>query len=371
MQRTAGRASNRAGAIRRVLESPQSALNIVPRGVAMSDSGTAALPRTTADRADWKRVAVKLLSLAISAILLLVLYRSLDMRAVGTALRSAHLGWLAASVGMIVPITVFRAMRFGWIAPAGSVSGLAEALRLTLVANAFNIFMPAKAGDFAKSFYIARRAATPRSVAIAVVVYERLADFVGLIFWCLVCWMIERPLLRFVPSYTWVVLALPCALCGVLILSRRSAELLPAAAVRIARIAPRTLSKLAGVAEGWPALLRHLDGRRLPIVTFSLFLWLLQLLQIWMFSVAVSAGVPFVVCMTFAAVAVLAGQLPFTFSGVGASDVAIVALLSGYTTPEAAAAIGILMAFRGLLPAVAGVAIIRPYVARAVDRART
>ena len=61
---------------------------------------------------------------------------------------------------------------------------------------------------------------------------------------------------------------------------------------------------------------------------FSLFLWLVHLTQIWMFTVALSVRMPFMVCASLSAVALMAGQLPFTFAGLGARDVALVVLLA-------------------------------------------
>jgi len=103
---------------------------------------------------------------------------------------------------------------------------------------------------------------------------------------------------------------------------------------------------------------------------FSVFLWLVHLVQIWMFTVALSIQIPFLACVGLSAIALMAGQLPLTFAGLGARDVALVVLLRGYTTPEAAAALGLLIATRNLLPPLAAIPIMRPYVAAALGDAR-
>ena len=58
---------------------------------------------------------------------------------------------------MIVPITYLRGVRFYWVAPAGALPGIGEAFRLTLVASALNVFVPAKAGDLVKGYFVATR----------------------------------------------------------------------------------------------------------------------------------------------------------------------------------------------------------------------
>jgi hypothetical protein len=91
---------------------------------------------------------------------------------------------------------------------------------------------------------------------------------------------------------------------------------------------------------------------------------------LWLFTVALGLGIPFTVSVSLSAVALMAGQLPFTFAGLGARDVALVVLLAGYTTPELAAAMGVLISSRGLLPPVMGLPIMRPYLASVVEDAR-
>src|SRR5690554_1835604 len=88
-----------------------------------------------------------LISLAASSVLLAILYRSIDFRLVAQVLLAADRVWMGVAIAGILPITVLRAARFLWVAPRGALPGLGEALRLTLVASALNLFASAKAGD--------------------------------------------------------------------------------------------------------------------------------------------------------------------------------------------------------------------------------
>src|SRR5688500_8449381 len=83
------------------------------------------------ERAPAGRYRTGLISLLASAVLLAVLYRSMDLRLIGDALLRAGPLWLLLSVAAILPITVLRAARFLWVAPPGALPGLGEALRLT------------------------------------------------------------------------------------------------------------------------------------------------------------------------------------------------------------------------------------------------
>jgi uncharacterized protein (TIRG00374 family) len=309
-----------------------------------------------------------LLSLAFSTALLVALYRSVDGRAVAAALAGSHTGWLILALGMIVPILMLRSLRFSWIVPPGSIAGFREALRLTLVASAFNIFLPTKSGDFVKSLFVAKSGAASGSVAVAVVVYDRLADMFGLLCWCFAGWLMAAPSLAVLPPVAWLTLAALGALCGVLVLSERAAF---AVVTLVRSITPsRRLKVVHSLADGWPALHRGLRGSRGTIALFSIFLWLVQLTQVWLFTHALSITIPFTVLASLGAVALMAGQLPFTFAGIGARDVALVVLLAGYASPEAASAVGVLTALRVLLPPLAALPILRPYLATVVGTGR-
>jgi uncharacterized protein (TIRG00374 family) len=316
----------------------------------------------------WKAPLASAASLLFTFGFLFALYRSLDTRAVAGALLRADVSWLVVSVGMIVPITFLRAVRFFWVAPAGSLPSVGEAFRLTLAASALNLVLPAKAGDLIKSYFVATRSRTSASVSVAVVVYERLCDLFGLISWCLLAWVLTRPQAPGVPAAFWILLAVVGVACAVLISSELAA--LPFRAL-LNRILPhRKFRKLHELADGWPDLLAALHGRRRWVVPFSLVLWLAHLVQIWLFTFALGTPLPFGVSASLSAVALMAGQLPLTVAGVGTRDLALVVLFSRYLSPETAAALGVLVTTRNLIPPLIGIPLMSPYLSTVVVDAR-
>ena len=316
----------------------------------------------------WRRLVGSLVSVGVSAALLIALYRSLDIRLVGQTLVGADPVWLVFSVGLILPITVLRAVRFFWVAPPGALPGVGEALRLTLAAAALNVFLPAKSGDLIKSYFVAKRSETSAGVSIAIIVYERLCDLFALVSWCLVGWLVGRPRVPGLPGFFWVLLTALGAVCAVLISSARVA--LYGRALMARAFPHRRLKRLRKIAQGWPDLLLMLRGRRRWIVAYSLFLWLMHLVQIWLFTVTLAVDVPFTVCASLAAVALMAGQLPLTVAGLGTRDVALVLLLAQYVAPEPAAAMGVLISTRNFLPPLLGLPVMWRYLSSAVDDAR-
>ena len=148
-----------------------------------------------------------LVSLVASAALLVALYRSLDVRLIGQTLLQADRLWLVVSVGIILPITVLRAVRFFLVAP-GALSGVGEALRVTLAASALNVVLPSKAGDLIKSYVVATRGRMSAGVALSIIIYERLCDLFGLITWCLLGWLSGRPQVPGAPTAFWLLIGL-------------------------------------------------------------------------------------------------------------------------------------------------------------------
>jgi len=301
----------------------------------------------------------RLLALMVSGALLFGLYRRLDVGEIGQVLLRAHPWWLAVSIGAIVPISVLRAIRFYLVAPVGALPSVREALRLTLVSSAANLVLPAKAGDLVKSHFVATRSQTSSGVAIAIIVYERLCDLFAVIMWCLLGFVYGRPDVPGLPSAFWSLLGVLGALCAVLIVSERAAAMLPRV---LARIRLDRFSKVRELADGWAGLLQLVRGRRRQIVPFSLLLWFAHLCQIWLFTIALGQPVPFTDCASLSAVALMAGLVPFTIAGLGARDLALVVLLAQYMTREAAAAMGLLIATRSLVPAVLGIPLVWPYI---------
>lgn len=334
----------------------------------MSGAGTpeAAAPAAPRDGVSGgHRHAFKALSILCSALLLVVLYRNLDLPAVGHALRQVDPWKLALAVGLIAPITVLRALRFRWLNASDSVGTVAEAVRITLVASALNVFLPAKTGDFAKSLIIARRGGASGGVSAAIVVYERLSDAACIIVWGLIGALVWQANIPILPSGTWLAFGVLALLCLCLILSVRAAQWLASAIVVLP--AWRLREKLAALLGAWSTLVMSLDGRRVPLLLFSVLLWFVQIVQIWVFALSLSAPVSFAVCASVASIALIVGQIPGTLAGIGSRDMTLVLLLSSHIGAEKAAALGILTATRTFVPALLALPILRHYLRVMVD----
>jgi hypothetical protein len=156
--------------------------------------------------------------------------------------------------------------------------------------------------------------------------YARLIEALPVAMWAVAGWALAQPRGGILPAPFWGLLAAVTTVGAAVAISDRLARRVPGA---------------------W-----GLATTRSSRCVFPVLLWLLHLVQIWLFTVALGHPIPFAVCASLCGVAVLAGRIPLTFAGIGARDYALVVLLGSYIAPEAAAALGVLMVTREVLPRV-------------------
>ena len=305
-----------------------------------------------------EKSAAKLISAVISLTILYLLYRKLDFSSIFEILWASNPMWLLISVSLIIPITMANALRFKWASTSDRSLSYFDAFAMTVVAIALNLFLPAKLGDLSKSHFLYGTQKVSAGVSVSVVVFERLCDAFAISSWCLAAW-----LSGFGGDKLNPVLVPALGLWGI------SATFLFTGGFSIELLAKlqsfdffRRREKLNSIAQGWPDLHRALGSKVNWIVLFSIGLWLLHLTQIWLFTVAVGAHVPFAAGLALSPVILLCGLVPFTLGGIGPRDAATIYLFSAYMGPEPAAAVGLLMISRSLIPALAAIPFVRRYV---------
>ena len=301
----------------------------------------------------------KLIGLAVSLVLLAIIWWQVDLAAIGAAVAAANPWWLAAGLATIVPLTLVTAMRFTML--SRTPIGLWPATRLILSAATLNLVLPSKMGDLAKGLVLTGRHGFDAKLAVALVVIERMLDMAALLFWGVLAllWVGRGdPLLLAAAAGTGALLLLLVILLSPLTLGRRMIEL-------AGRLLPGGAGRwLSGFAGEWQEAVRWFwsDRRRVARVTLvSLAIWGGHLAQFWLFAQAL-APVPFLDNMAFATLAILAGLLPFTMAGIGTRDAAILFLYAPYLSPGQAAVLGVLATSRYLLPAIAGLPFIGDYL---------
>ena len=302
-----------------------------------------------------KRLASILVSLAILAVIYWKLNQHGQLRELGKVFAQCDGRWMAASLGMVVPLTLVTSWRLLQLMPSRAQLGFGEANKLILVASVLNLVLPSKMGDIAKAFFLRDHGHLSGALALALVVFEKSCDMLSLLVWCVFGLLLY-------PQKNWLFWLMTVSIStglalGLLLLGSEKFAYFFFNIGR--RLAPgKTGRKLASLQEAWGEMHAYFwqsKSRLAKIAMTSVFIWFLHLLQIWMFILALRAWVPFLANLALSPLALLAGLLPLTFAGVGTRDAALVLFYKPYFPAATAAALGLLCTARYLLPAIGGV----------------
>jgi uncharacterized protein (TIRG00374 family) len=304
----------------------------------------------------------KLIPVLVSTAILAAIYAAIDLSQLLAALARCNRLGLVFALTMVVPLTFLTAWRLAQLTPASGNLALGEATRLTLAASVLNMVLPSKMGDLAKAYFMRQRCGVSGDLALTLVVFEKTLDTLALLAWC----VFGLTLIPDQGAFFWY--ALPIIgvglLTGVLIIgSPRTAAWVFVLAARFVRGPSRALIHRLDAA--WVEMQDYLwrDRRKLLLVSIvSLLLWLLHLLQIWFFILALNAWTPIVANLALAPLAILAGLAPLTFAGVGTRDAALIFFYKPYLSTSTAAALGLLCTLRYALPALAGLPFLHRYL---------
>lgn len=126
---------------------------------------------TSAQR--WRLAAGAGLAVA----LLFLFFRGMDWAALGSALRSAHPGYLLAVTAVTIVTYLTRAWRWGYLlAPLARVP-LTDLFSATAVGFMTGLVVP-RAGEVVRPYLVGRRHGVPVSAAFASIILERLVDLI-------------------------------------------------------------------------------------------------------------------------------------------------------------------------------------------------
>ncbi|KAI9130991.1 lysylphosphatidylglycerol synthase transmembrane domain-containing protein [Acaryochloris sp. CCMEE 5410] len=303
------------------------------------------------------------ISIAVSVLILCIIYSKIDFQGLIEVFRNCDLMWMVISLGMVIPLTGFTSWRLQQLMPSGSGMGAGEANKLVLAASTLNMVLPSKMGDIAKAYFIRDRGYLSGTLSVSLVVFEKTCDMLSLLFWCAFGLILYPQKDAFFWTMTAGVVA--GVTLGLLLLG--SAPFANVFFGTFRKITPKGISrKFKSLQESWQEMQQHFWKDRVQLAKVSgtsIFIWFLHMVQIWFFTLALKATVPFIVSLALSPLAILAGLLPLTFAGVGTRDAALIALYANYFDEPTGAALGLLCTMRYFLPAIGGLPFLRTYLA--------
>lgn len=303
----------------------------------------------------------RLISLIVSVAILVLIYCKIDFNGLVAALGNSDPFWLVTSMAMVIPLTLFTSWRLQQLMPHRGQLGFGEANKLILLASVLNIILPSKMGDIAKAYFMRDKGGMSGSLALSMVVFEKVCDMLSLLLWCVFGLLMYKE--KDALFWTMTAGVMGSLIFSMLLLASTSfANFFFDTAVRFAPA--KVGSKLGKLKGAWIQMHSYFwaSKRQLAKIAFtSIFVWYLHLLQIWMFVMALKGSVPIIENLALAPLALLAGLLPLGFAGVGTRDMALIYFYNAYTGKEVAAALGVLCTSRYLLPALGGLPFLRGY----------
>ena len=296
----------------------------------------------------------RFISIVISTALLFYLYSQIEIEQLWQLFQNSNPWWMAISVGMIIPLTLFTSWRLQQLMPKGTNLSFLEANRLILGSSVLNMVLPSKMGDIAKAYFMREKDNLSGTLSLVIVIFEKACDMLSLLLWCIFG-------LFFYPeknAFFWSITAIITGgfLLGVFLLGWRSfADYFFSLTIKIA---PKKIKiKLQQMQQSWQEMHSYFwsDRKQLLLITItSIFVWFLHLLQIWLFILALKAWTPFIVSLALSPLSILAGLLPLTFAGIGTRDAALIWFYQPYFDEAVGAALGLLCTSRYFLPAIVG-----------------
>ena len=300
---------------------------------------------------------MKTLSIAISVVILAVIYARVDPAQLGRALADLDLGWLALAALCFVPQMALSALRWRWIAGDVRAVGGRESWEHVLASHTLNVILPSKMGDLAKGYFLTRDTGVPLARGLLLATAEKLLDLGSL------CLLLLTACAWFRPRLDLLTLPALVLAAGVLIFVVAALALpipAPLAAALPARVG-RLVADWGAVRASWWSRPVWLTA----VLALTVVLWVAHLVQIHLFFLAAGSRPDALKVYALTPVALLAGLVPVTLAGFGTRDAALLYLFAGDGTPAVLASVGLLTGSRYVIPALAGL----PFLPRAL-RAR-
>ncbi len=305
---------------------------------------------------------IRVLSIIISVAIIALLYWQIDINKVIHVFLQVNLTWLSLGLALVIPITLLTAFRLTFLSMSSNKINYLDALKLILAASVMNLVLPSKMGDLAKVVFIVKDKKINYSQALPLVVLEKISDLLALLLWCVIGLI---SLQNYSDFYIFLLL-ISSVFLAIGILTISSKPFANSIFALIMFILPkRFFLSVSDFQKGWFEAIDFIKKDKIKVWTLSLlsiFLWFLHLLQIWLFILSLSPNVDFLISLAITPLAIFAGLIPLTFSGIGTRDFAFIYLYSAYFPAATGAALGILATLRYVIPAIVGIPFFSHYL---------
>src|SRR5574341_841945 len=291
---------------------------------------------------NWRRIALLVVGLAISAIFVYLALKGLNLGEVWANLQGAHYGWLIPGVLVYFVAVWARTWRWHYLLRPIKRIGLVRLFPVVVIGYMGNNVYPFRAGEVIRAWVLKRNDDVSISASLATIIVERIFD--GLVM--LIFVFVALPFAPIPPPYDRIVIWMTAlffgALAGFFVLALRPAFTRRLYTGLIRRTVPiqSVQDRLLGIADRFLdglASLRSPADLLMTLIT-SVFIWLTETGKDWFVMHAFDFQVSFFVLMVMTAVVNLATTLPSSPGYVGTFDTPGIKTLTAYGVQETVAA---------------------------------
>ena len=298
-----------------------------------------------------KQAAIRaILVLSITIAIFYFIFTKIDFHSVVDVLSHANIFYLLIALLLMVIGVLIIAKRWQTILETmGYNFQYKECFNLIMAAFPLTSITPSKSGDIIKAYYLKDK--IPASKTVGSVITERMFDVLTLVSFSLIG-------TTFCKNYELAGVAFAILICitAIFLLARAGFDFrLP--------IKSSWNEKIQNLILSTKLLTKDNKRAFLFILSDSLLIWFISIVQTVMFFYALGINVPLFFTIANIPIAIFIGLVPVTLGGMGTRDAAIIFLFSDFATSSELLGVGILFSvFRYWLISLIGIPFMREVV---------
>ena len=306
----------------------------------MSDSTIPLTAATETGHLAASKVVVSAIAILLAAIMLYFSLRGIQWEQVWRLISRANPAYLGAGASLVTTALILRSLRWRVLLRARGEVGVATAFWATCVGYFGNNFLPARAGELARTLLISSRSGMNSAYVLTTALMERMADAIALVvISAMALWALPAPPDWLAKASKPFGIAAVCGALGIAILPRlgRFAHTV----VHRMPLSPTLRDKLIGLLEHILEGLRsfHDASRLLTFLALTVVIWCVDATGTVVGAKALGVVIPLPVAFLLIAGLGLGSALPSTPGYVGIYQFVAVSVLVpfGLTHTEAIA----------------------------------
>ena len=303
----------------------------------------------------------KIIAILLSFLIMGIIFSRIDLGAFRNHLVQADPWLFLVALLFFIPQILISAFRWKVMIEDHGALHLWEAVKLNLSCCALNILLPSRVGDLSKAYFMGRDGRVDMKRGMNVVFFEKYIDLAslgvvvltGVLFsrhWdkaCLAGLIISAGVIGFFPALYFVNLER---------WTRFSIFKKIRLLAKIRELFLDSQDYLAGVRRN-----RGLAGF---IVSISIFLWFVHVLQFYMIFLAFHSHVSLFHVFRLVPLAILVGLIPLTIAGMGTRDSALIYLFAPFESSALVAGVGLFASLRYFVPGILGLPFLSHYIVK-------